>query len=1009
MVSNAYILGFLCFCSIWIGSQAQLDRPRFKECPVDLFFVLDTSESVALRGKPPEFFINQIKDFTKTFIDELKDMRQPCDRYLTWNSGALHYSDDIVMVHELSDLNAERDTLKQNIDMITYIGKGTYTDCAIKRGVAELLGGGSHYHQNKYIVVVTDGHPITGYKEPCGGLQDAANEARQHGVKVFAVAVSPDQEDARLSVIATDQNYRQNFTAADKDMSSPLRTIRTIVNLIINETKDVCCSFDCAAKTGPRGPDGDPGSRGESGRPGMPGEKGDFGEDGRPGDAGPVGYQGMKGDKGIRGDKGERGHRGFKGDKGQNGIDGIDGRKGDPGFPGMAGCKGSPGPDGFQGEPGPKGDPGSYGTKGEKGDLGKDGEPGRPGNDGPLGPMGDRGPPGANGDKGERGDDGTPGPDGPRGERGTLGEKGEQGSRGNRGTRGEAGEPGPRGEQGREGTSGPNGEPGAAGRPGAIGYRGDEGATGPEGAKGPRGIKGAPGDRGVIGERGGNGVPGNGTEGCHGFQGYPGPRGDPGEPGGKGSPGPKGDDGDPGDPGLDNDQPGNLGPKGAKGHRGPEGSPGPPGPPGPAGADECEILDIIMRMCSCCECKCGPLDIAFIVDSSESIGASNFALAKDFIITVIDRLVKDQQVKFGFNESRVGVVQYSGEKAQEVVQLGDSNIKTLTELKQAVKDFKWLAEATYTGEALQFSLTNMIDRLKKETSVVLVITDGRSDITRDDVPLNVLCNKGVRVGGLGIKDYSGRVPNEEQLGDIVCKNDPKPGFSFILDNFAELLEESFLQNLTTSICQDKKCPNYKCPISFSTNSDITIMMDSSASVGSKNFEMTRKFVKRVAERFLTAKKVGPTAVRVAVGQYSKEANLEADFTDDYAALAKQIDSIAFQNSATDVTGALSFVMEKFKRSGNRKKKLLLFSDGRSQGVTESLIEKRVQEVQGADIELYVLAVGSQVNESNLGYLVSRGRPYDVTYAQRHLFRAADYPSLLRGVFHQTVSRKVSLV
>lgn len=45
------------------------------------------------------------------------------------------------------------------------------------------------------------------------------------------------------------------------------------------------------------------------------------------------------------------------------------------------------------------------------------------------------------------------------------------------------------------------------------------------------------------------------------------------------------------------------------------------------------------------ECKCAPLDLAFIVDSSESIGATNFALAKDFIITVIDRLIKDQQVK----------------------------------------------------------------------------------------------------------------------------------------------------------------------------------------------------------------------------------------------------------------------------------------------------------------------------------------------------------------------------
>lgn len=50
-------------------------------------------------------------------------------------------------------------------------------------------------------------------------------------------------------------------------------------------------------------------------------------------------------------------------------------------------------------------------------------------------------------------------------------------------------------------------------------------------------------------------------------------------------------------------------------------------------------------LCVCAECKCAPLDLAFIVDSSESIGATNFALAKDFIITIIDRLSKDQQVK----------------------------------------------------------------------------------------------------------------------------------------------------------------------------------------------------------------------------------------------------------------------------------------------------------------------------------------------------------------------------
>lgn len=91
-----------------------------------------------------------------------------------------------------------------------------------------------------------------------------------------------------------------------------------------------------------------------------------------------------------------------------------------------------------------------------------------------------------------------------------------------------------------------------------------------------------------------------------------------------------------------------------------------------------------------------------------------------------------------------------------------------------------------------------------------------------------------------MKDYSGRQPNQEQLEDVVCKSDPKPGFSFVLDNFAELLDDTFLQNLTSRICEgklpgyywfcplidvlykllinllsfsspDKKCPDYKCP------------------------------------------------------------------------------------------------------------------------------------------------------------------------------------------------------
>lgn len=40
-------------------------------------------------------------------------------------------------------------------------------------------------------------------------------------------------QDTRLSLIATDHNYRQNFTAADDTRSTQMGTIRTIIEMIV--------------------------------------------------------------------------------------------------------------------------------------------------------------------------------------------------------------------------------------------------------------------------------------------------------------------------------------------------------------------------------------------------------------------------------------------------------------------------------------------------------------------------------------------------------------------------------------------------------------------------------------------------------------------------------------------------------------------------------------------------------------------------------------------------------
>uniref|UniRef100_A0A803VKD0 Collagen alpha-1(VI) chain n=1 Tax=Ficedula albicollis TaxID=59894 RepID=A0A803VKD0_FICAL len=921
---------------LWEGSCAQ--RPEIitqvssaEDCPVDLFFVLDTSESVALRVKPFGDLVTQVKDFTNRFIDKLTRRYYRCDRNLVWNAGALHYSDEVVLIKSLTPMPSGQSELKNRVSAVNYIGKGTYTDCAIKRGIEELLIGGSHHKENKYLIVVTDGHPLEGYKEPCGGLDDAANEAKLLGIKVFSVAISPNHLDQRLNIIATDHAYRRNFRGGGGG-GGPTRemdveeTINTIIDMIVSSAcplpspppphASLCLSnpfslLSCLAET----------------------QHGAIGE--CPPATEPVPFLMVL----------------CVLVKGEPGNDGKPGRQGIPGNPGEKGAPGN------RGEPGPAGETGD-----EVSSL-------------PVTPL--------------RVLAGHPHPL-------TTPLVSPQGA---------LGEDGPPGERVSESASAQRLVP--SGRGGEPAQRwGSNGERGPPGSPAP----GLPGDPGLMGERGEDGPPGNGTIGFTGAPGQPGDRGNPGINGTKGYVGPKGDEGEAGDPGNDNLIPGPSGIKGAKGHRGREGPPvsKDSGRVGPSG-----MHPTIPPALHALECTCGPVDLLFVLDSSESIGLQNFQIAKDFIIKVIDRLSKDERVKFEAGESRVGVVQYSHDNTQELVAMGDANIDNIGALKQAVKNLQWIAGGTYTGEALQFTKDNLLRRFTSDKRVAIVITDGRSDTLRDPTPLNSLCDV-TPVVSLGIGDIFRNPPNPDHLNDIACLSRPtRPGLSIQRDNYAELLDDTFLQNITSYVCQEKKCPDYTCPITFTGPADITLLVDSSTSVGSKNFETTKKFVKQLAGRFLEAGKPADDSVRISVVQYSgrNQQKVEAQFQYNYTVIAKAIDSMEFMNDATDVNSALQFITELYRRSARAaaKKRVLVFSDGHSQGITARAIERAVQDAQRADIEIYVLAVGSQANEPNIRVLVTgKSTDYDVAYGERHLFRVPDYTSLLRGVFYQTVSRKIAV-
>lgn len=68
-------------------------------------------------------------------------------------------------------------------------------------------------------------------------------------------------------------------------------------------------------------------------------------------------------------------------------------------------------------------------------------------------------------------------------------------------------------------------------------------------------------------------------------------------------------------------------------------------PDQPPGHADWARLSPLTRRAGCAECRCGPIDVLFVVDSSESIGLHNFEIAKDFVIKVIDRLARAELVE----------------------------------------------------------------------------------------------------------------------------------------------------------------------------------------------------------------------------------------------------------------------------------------------------------------------------------------------------------------------------
>uniref|UniRef100_A0A671L8Q2 Collagen alpha-1(XXVIII) chain n=1 Tax=Sinocyclocheilus anshuiensis TaxID=1608454 RepID=A0A671L8Q2_9TELE len=766
------------------NGQAILDE----DCVLELAFLLDSSETAKDNHQ-------QEKQFTMDIIEGLQSIRLDTARKLSWRAALLQYSSHVIIEQTLQQWKGS-ENFKSSIAPMAYIGHGTYTTYAITN-MTKIFLEESSPESIKIALLLTDGtfHP----RNP--DIFSAMADAKNQGVKVFTIGITRSANEpantANLRLLAStpatkflynlqDTNVMEKviiqIAGPHKNLHKFLRTAQII--LIPSSNYNI----------GKPGYKGEKGERGECGTPGIKGDRGPEGPVGTQGSRGLQGLPGPQGDIGPEGPqakKGERGPAGPPGIQGDSGI-GLPGPKGDMGFQGRPG---PPGPHGI-GEPGlpvsTEGDRGLEGPKGPRGQPGT-GIKGDKGVEGPRGPPGGRGPPGEGfpGPKGEYGlpgEMGTPGERG-QGEPGTKGEPGAYGLAGVPGLPGEDGAPGQKGESGAAGLRGPEGAPGIGtqGEKGDQGQRGIRGLPGPLGISGPSGPKGEPGTPGRLGMPG---LPGRALAGAKvttlgdgdvGAAGPPGPIGETGY----GLPGPKGDRGNPGPPGP-------FGPKGE-------------GFPGPVVSNFLHPYFHItslhahtsLNIIRCgIKCKERPMELVFVIDSSESVGPENFEIIKDFVTALVDR------VTVGRNATRIGLILYSLDVHLE---FNLARYMTKQDVKKAIRNMPYMGEGTYTGTAIRKATQEAFYSARNGVrKVAIVITDGQTD-KREPVKLDMAVREAqvanIEMYALGIVNSSDPTQAEFLRELNLIASDPDSEHMFLIDDYNTL--PALESKLVSQFCEDE--------------------------------------------------------------------------------------------------------------------------------------------------------------------------------------------------------------
>ncbi|XP_063397842.1 cartilage matrix protein-like [Mytilus trossulus] len=368
-------------------------------------------------------------------------------------------------------------------------------------------------------------------------------------------------------------------------------------------------------------------------------------------------------------------------------------------------------------------------------------------------------------------------------------------------------------------------------------------------------------------------------------------------------------------------------------------------------------------------------DIIFVLDSSGSVGTSNWKVMLKFVQDVINIFT------IGKNDVQVGVDIYAN-SASTRIRLNSYQSKT--QLMDAVKSISYTNGGTATNRAIHHLISSSFSSSHGSRvgvpKIGIILTDGRSNSQYSTIAAaNAARRKGIELFTIGI----GSSVNTIELKGVA--NDPDSIFYFSVHNFKAL--QSIESRLASETCQ-----NLNPIVGCKAGADIIFLVDNSGSVGSSNFNTTLTFISDIVDGL----NIGTDKDKFQLGVLTFHTPVKAEFNldayQDKQDIQKAIMEIRYEGGGTNTGGAIKYLhTTAFSRASGHRPGYpmigILITDGYSSNKAETRKEAMNARLKG--VKMFSIGIGNAIDTTELESVASEPK-------SQFVFTAASF-KLLKSI------------